>query len=309
MLFNRKKPYRVNEISDGWNLLFTVVIGIIAVATVMPLLLVVAVSLSTGEDLAINGYQFIPEHITFGAYLGLLETGHAIFRAYAMTIFYAITGTTISLFVMSMIAYVIARRDYPLRRFMTMFIFIPTLFGGGLVPSYILNTRILNIDNSIWIFLLPGIVAVFDVIILRTFMQSNIPNELMESAKLDGANDFQIYARIVMPLSKAGLATIALFRVIGVWNNWFTGILYVEERNQHLRPVMTLLQSMQQNIEALKKDPATSQDPGALEMLASMPTESTQMAITILVSLPLLIAYPFFQKYFIKGMTVGSVKG
>ena len=308
-MFNRKKPYRVNELTDGWNLLFTVVIGIIAVATVLPLLLVIAVSLSTGEDLAINGYQFIPEHISFGAYLGLLQTGQAIFRGYAMTIFYAITGTVMSLAVMSMFAYVIARRDYPLRRYLTFFAFIPTLFGGGLVPSYILNTRILNIDNTIWIFLLPGIVSVFDVIILRTFMQSNIPNELMESAKLDGANDFQIYARIVMPLSKAGLATIALFRVVGVWNDWFPGVLYIEERNQHLRPVMTLLQSMQNSIDALKNDPAVSQDPGALDRLAQMPTESTQMAITILVSLPLLIAYPFFQKYFVKGMTVGSVKG
>lgn len=308
-MLNRKKPYRVNELSDGWNLLFTVVIGILAVLTVVPLLLVIAVSLSTGEDLALNGYQFIPEHITFGAYLGLLETGQAIFRGYAMTIFYAFTGTIMSLVVMSMFAYVIARRDYPLRRYLTFFAFIPTLFSGGLVPSYILNTRILNIDNSIWIFLLPGIVSVFDVIILRTFIQSNVPSSLMESAKIDGANDFQVYARIVMPLSKAGLATIALFRVINVWNNWFTGILYVEERNQHLRPVMTLLQSMQQNIDALKRDPALSEDPGALEMLASMPTESTQMAITILVSLPLLIAYPFFQKYFVKGMTVGSVKG
>ena len=308
-MLNRKKPYRVNELSDGWNLLFTAVISILAVLTITPLLLVIAVSLSTGEDLAINGYQFIPEHITFGAYLGLLETGQAIWRGYGMTIFYAFTGTAASLAVMSMFAYVIARRDYPLRRYLTFFAFIPTLFKGGLVPSYILNTRILNIDNSIWIFLLPGIVSVFDVIILRTFIQSNVPSSLMESAKIDGANDFQVYARIVMPLSKAGLATIALFRVISVWNDWFTGILYVEERNQHLRPVMTLLQSMQQNIDALKNDPATSRDPGALEMLASMPTESTQMAITILVSLPLLIAYPFFQKYFVKGMTVGSVKG
>ena len=177
------------------------------------------------------------------------------------------------------------------------------------MPTYMLNTQILNLDNSIWIFLLPGVVQVFNVIILRTFMQSGVPGDLMEAARIDGANDWQIYARIMMPLSKAGLATIALFKVIGVWNEWFTGILYIEERNQHLRPVMTLLQSMQKNIEALKNDPALSTDPGAAEQLAAMPTESTQMSITFLVSLPLLIAYPFFQKYYIKGMTIGSVKG
>lgn len=308
-MLNKKKPYRVNELSDGWNIAFTLIVGIIAIATVMPVLLVLSVSLSSAEDLTVHGYQFIPKNLTFGAYAGLLKTGQAIWRGYAMTIFYAFAGTVLSLFVMSMFAYVLARKDYPLRKFLTMATFFPTLFGGGLVPTYMLNTQILNIDNSIWIFLLPGIVNVFNVIILRTFMQSGVPGDMMEAARIDGANDWQIYARIMMPLSKAGLATIALFRVIGVWNEWFSGILYIEERNQHLRPVMTLLQSMQKNIDALKNDPSMSSDPGAAEMLAALPTESTQMAITFLVSLPLLIAYPFFQKYFVKGMTIGSVKG
>ena len=308
MMF-KKKPYRVNELSDGWNLLFNIVIGFVAVLTVLPLVLVISVSLSTGEDLAKYGYSFIPKNISFGAYIGLLKTGHALGWGYIMTIFYAFAGTVMSLIVMSMIAFVLARKDYPLRNFLSFFIFIPTLFGGGLVPRYILNTQFLHIDNTIWIFLLPGMVGVFNVIILRTFIQTTIPSSLFDSARIDGANDWQVYTRIVLPLSKAGLATIALFRVIAVWNDWFTGILYVEERNQRLRPVMTLLQSMQKNIDALKNDPGLASDPGAAQQLAQMPTESTQMAITLLVSLPLLVAYPFFQKYFVKGMTVGSVKG
>lgn len=309
MKMKKHRPYRGNQLSAGWNLTFTLVIAILAIATVMPLLLVVSVSFSTAEDLAKYGYSFIPHTFSAAAYTSLLTTGHALFRAYGMTIFYAVAGTLMSLLVMSMFAFVLARKDYPLRRFLAFATFFPTLFSGGLVPSYMLNTQILNIDNSIWIFLLPGIVSVFNVIILRTFIQSNVPDSLLESAKLDGASDWQVYSRIVLPLSKAGLATIGLFQVIGVWNNWFTGVLYVEERNQHLRPVMTLLQSMQNSINALKNDPALSQDPGAMEQLANMPTEATQMAITLLVSLPLLLAYPFFQKYFVKGMTIGSVKG
>ena len=308
-MFMRKKKYRVNELSDGWNFVFTLIVGIIAVATIMPLVLVVSVSLSTGEDLAIYGYQFIPKHFSAGAYLGLLKTGHALFWGYLMTIFYAFMGTFLSLIVMSMFAFVLSRKDYPLRRFLTFATFFPTLFNGGLVPRYMLYTQFLNIDNTIWVFLLPGIVNVFNVIILRTFIQSSIPGELFDSGRIDGANDWQVYTRIVLPLSKAGLATIGLFRVIGVWNDWFTGVLYIEERNQRLRPVMTLLQSMQNNINALKSDPGLFNDPGVLEQLAKMPTESTQMAITLLVSLPLLLAYPFFQKYFVKGMTIGSVKG
>lgn len=309
MFVKKKKPYRVNELSDGWNLLFTVVVAIIAVATVLPVVLVLAVSLSTSEDLLKYGYQFIPKNITFSAYIGLIKAGDAIWWGYLMTIFYAVTGTISSLLVMSLFAFVLSRKDYPLRRVLTMAVFIPTLFGGGLVPSYMLNTKILNIDNTIWIFLLPNIVNVFNVIILRTFMQTGIPSSLTEAALIDGANDWQVYTRIVMPLSKAGLATIGLFRVIGIWSNWFIGVLYVEDTNQRLRPVMTLLKSMMENINALKNDPDISNDLTAMEELANMPTESTQMAITFLVSLPLLIAYPFFQKHFVKGMTIGSVKG
>ena len=309
MLTKKKKPYRVNELSEGWNLAFTVIVAIIAVGTVLPVVLILAVSLSSAEDLTIYGYQFIPKHITFDAYIGLLKTGQAIWWGYLVTIFYAFTGTVMSLAVMSMFAYVLSRKQYPLRKFLTMAAFFPTLFGGGMVPTYMLYTQILNIDNTVWVFLLPGVVNVFNVIILRTFMQTGVPDSLGDAALIDGANDWQIFTRIMLPLSKAGLATIALFRVIGVWNDWFTGILYIEERNQRLRPVMTLLQSMQKNIEALKSDPNIMNNPDAMEQLAAMPTESTQMAITFLVSLPLLVAYPFFQKYFVKGMTIGSVKG
>ena len=309
MLTKKKRPYRVNELSNGWNLIFNLVIGTLAIATIMPVVLVLAVSLSSGEDLTKYGYQFIPKNITFGAYLGLIETGQAIWWGYLVTIFYAFAGTIMHLAVTAMFGYVMARREYPLRKFLTMAVFFPTLFGGGLVPTYMLYTQILNIDNTIWVFLLPGAFGVFNAIILRTFIQSGLPDSLLDAALLDGANDWQIFVRIVLPLAKAGLATISLFRVIGVWNDWFTGVLYIEERNQRLRPVMTLLQSMQKNIEALSNDPALKDDPGVMEQLAAMPTESTQMAITFLVSLPLLVAYPFFQKYFVKGMTIGSVKG
>ena len=150
MFTKKKKPYRVNELSDGWNLVFTVIVAVIAIATVMPVVLVLSVSLSTGEDLTLYGYQFIPKHISFNAYLGLLETGHAIWWGYLMTIFYAFAGTILSLLVMSMFAFVLSRKDYPLRKFLTMAAFFPTLFGGGMVPTYMLYTRILNIDNTIF---------------------------------------------------------------------------------------------------------------------------------------------------------------
>lgn len=159
----------------------------------------------------------------------------------------------------------------------------------------------------IWIFLLPGLVAPFNVIILRTFMQTSIPDSLMEAARLDGASDWRIYWQIVMPLSKAGLATVGLTTLVAKWNDWFTGLLYV--RNPDLIPLMTYLEKMQKNLDFLKANSQLAGTPDGKALLASIPTQSTRMAILVLGILPIMLAYPFFQKYFVKGLTVGSVKG
>ena len=156
-------------------------------------------------------------------------------------------------------------------------------------------------------FILPGLVSPFYVIMLRAFMQSTIPESLLESAKLDGANAWQVYSRIVMRLSKAGLATVGLFFVVSKWNDWFTGVLYIQDKK--LLPIMTVLQNIQSNIEFLKRGSRAAATAEGMQMLKDMPTESSRMAITIIATLPLLIIYPFFQKYFVKGLTIGSVKG
>ena len=306
-MLKKKRPYRVNELSDGWNALFTLIIGVLAVATVLPVVLVLMVSLSSGEDLTKYGYQFIPKHITFGAYLGLIKTGQAIWWGYLVTIFYAFAGTILHLAVTAMFGYVMARREYPLRKFLTMAVFFPTLFGGGLVPTYMLYTQILNIDNTILVFLIPGAFGVFNAIILRTFIQSTIPVEMFDAAAIDGANEFRVFRSIVLPLSKAGLATIALFVMVGKWNEWFTGMLYIE--NPKLVPVQTMLTRIQQQLDFIKNNSDYASTMEGQKMLMSMPTEQTRMAILVLSTLPIIFAYPFFQRFFIQGLTIGSVKG
>ncbi len=303
----KTKGLNINSISPKTNVFLSILMIIGCICIIAPLLLVVSISLSSQQSIDANGYQFWPSEFSAQAYTYLFKVGGTMWWSYGMTVFYTVFGTVTSLFVMSMFAYALSRKALKGRRFLAFFNYFTALFGGGLVPAYLLITKYLNIDNTIWVFILPGLVSPFYVLMLRAFMQSSIPESILESAKLDGANEFHIFFRIVLPLSKAGLATIGLFTVVNKWNDWFTGVLYIQDKK--LQPIMTLLQNLQNNIEYLKAGSAASATAQGMQMLKEMPTESTRMAITIIAILPLLIAYPFFQKYFVKGLTVGSVKG
>jgi putative aldouronate transport system permease protein len=228
-----------------------------------------------------------------------------IIDSYIITILYTLVGTFLSLFFMSMYAFVLSLKGFPSRKFYTFLLFITMIFSGGLVPSYIVNVRYLNLYDSFWVIVLPSLISGFHVIILRTFINTTIPGSLLEAAKIDGANDFRVYWQIVLPLFKAGLATIALFNVVSRWNNWFSGMLYIEDSK--LIPLQTMLQKIQRNVEFIKNNADVTHE--ERELLRNMPTESVRMAITVITTVPILFAYPFFQRYFISGMTIGSVKG
>ncbi|MGI5856798.1 MAG: carbohydrate ABC transporter permease [Candidatus Merdivicinus sp.] len=299
--------YRGNQISFGANLVLNILMGILAILTVLPLILVITISLSSAESIAYNGYSFFPSEWSLKAYTNLFRTGRALLDSYMVTIFISVVGTALSLLSTSMFAFVLVHQRLKIRRFLSLYVFITTLFGGGLVPSYILKVRYLHLHDTIWIFLLPALTGGFGIFILRTFIHASVPDTLLEAALIDGANDWTIYWRIAMPLCKAGLATEALFGFVGRWNDWFTGMLYID--NPKLVPLQTLLQRIQQNLDFIKQNAELAGSRDGLELLKSIPTESTRMAITLITIFPLLIAYPFFQKYFVKGITVGSVKG
>lgn len=299
---------RLNSVSPATNVVLSVILSLVGVIMLAPVLLVISISLSSTNSIENFGYQFWPAEFSFDAYKYLFKVGDTLWRAYGMTIFYVFSGTLLCLLVMSLMAYAIARRDLKGRMGLTFYLYFTALFSGGLVPGYILVTRYLHIDNTIWVYLLPGLVSPFNVIMLRSFIHTTISDSLIESAKLDGANEYQIYFRIVLPLFKAALATIGLFSVVGRWNDWYTGMLYLNKA-KHLQPIMTYLQNIMENINRLKQGSTAAGTAEGLMMLQQMPSESTQMAITVIAILPLLVAYPFFQKYFIKGLTVGSVKG
>lgn len=300
------KSKQLNQIGRGWNLVFNLLLIIVALIILLPMGLIVIVSFSSEASIGEVGYTFFPSEFTLDGYKSLFQMGDQLVRSYIITIFYALAGTFLSMFVTSMFAYVLSVRSFWLNRPLTWLMFFTMLFGGGLVPSYIVNVRYLHLDNTVWIFLLPGLIGAYNVIILRTFIRTSIPDGLFDAAKIDGAGHFTVFFRIVLPLSKAGLATLALFTLVGRWNDWFTGMLYID--NPNLIPLQTLLTKLQNSIEYLKQNSALLNTPDGMMLARQAPTESLRMACTLIIIFPILFAYPFFQQYFVRGMTVGSIK-
>lgn len=302
-----KEVNKLTLISKGWNAVFVIILFFMALLVVIPMLLIVVVSLSSEISIANNGYTFFPSVWSLDGYKFLFKTGDQLADSYLVTIFYAITGTLMSLATMTMFAYVIAQKKFKFSRLLTWLLFFTMLFSGGLVPSYILNVRYLHINDTIWIFLLPTMVNAYYTIILRTFIRTTIPDALFEAARIDGAGHFRIFVNIVLPLFKTGIATVGLFSLVTRWNDWFIGMLYVQ--NPKLIPLQTLLTKLQDTIDFLKQNAAIAGTPDGVALLRTLPDENLRMACTIVVILPILFAYPFFQRYFVQGLTMGSIKG
>lgn len=298
---------RFNSIGRVPNAIITTILSLISLLMIVPMILIVIVSFSSDASISNVGFSFWPAEWSLEGYQYLFKMGDQVLDSYLITIFYTVTGTIMSLSVMSMFAYVIAQRNFVAKKFFTWMLFFTMLFSGGLVPSYILNVRYLNMYDTVWVFLLPSLVSAYNVIILRTFIQTTIPDTLFEAAKIDGAGHFRIFVQIVLPLFKAGLATIGLFNVVARWNDWFTGMLYID--TPQLVPIQTLLQKIQSQIDFLKNNAAVAGTPDGITLLRSLPTQSLRMACVVIIVLPVLMAYPFFQRYFVSGLTIGSVKG
>ncbi|MDR0396541.1 MAG: carbohydrate ABC transporter permease [Oscillospiraceae bacterium] len=297
---------RFLRVSRGWNAAFTAILALVSLCMVVPMLLVAVVSFSSEASVANIGYSFFPQEWSLAAYRHLIKMGRQVTDSFAITVFYTVAGTLISLTVMSMYAYVISLKRFAARRCLTWLLFFTMLFSGGLVPSYILNTRYLNIGNTVWIYLLPSAISAYNVIILRTFIMTTIPDTLFEAARIDGAGHFTVFIKIVLPLFKAGLATIGLFNVVNRWNDWFIGMLYII--NPRLVPLQTMLQKLQNNIDFLKSNSGVASTPDGVALLRQLPDQNLRMACTLLVVLPMLATYPFFQRYFVHGLTLGGIK-
>lgn len=304
-MFKRKpKAQDFHELSKGWNIGANLIAGIFAFMCVFPFLFVMIISFTDETSLAKNGYQIFPEKWSLEAYKYVFETGDTLLRSYGVTIFVTVVGTIISLCVIALYAYAVSRKSFRYRNFFSFFAFFTMLFNGGLVPTYIVATQLLGLKDSIWALIWPLAVNAFYIMILRTFYSTSVPDAIVESGKIDGATEFKIFYKLVLPLSLPGLATIGLFSTLGYWNDWFNALLYID--NPNLVPLQSMLMRIETSMQFILQN---SQNASlSMDALQSLPQDTSRMAMVVLATGPIILAYPFFQRYFIQGLTIGAVK-
>ena len=270
---------------------------------IIPMLSVIFIAFTSESSISTQGYPFFFREINLNAFQYILDNPKTIVDAYKVTIFTSFGGTFLYLLLSTMAAYAISRPGFTLKKPLTFFFFFTMLFNGGLVPTYILMSQTLHLKNTYLALIVPLLVNVWYLIMLKTFM-SEIPNEILESAKIDGAGHFTIYTRFILPLSKPALATIGLLTLLDYWNSWQPAMLYIDEKEMY--PLQYMLQVMLRNIMEMLKEMQNNISIGNIQ---DMPSESARMAMCILAVGPMLFIFPFFQKYFTRGLTVGAVKG
>ncbi len=275
---------------------------IVAVLGVLPFIMLLSGSFTSESYIINHGYSLIPGEFSLAAYKSIFKNAQSVVNAYGVTVMTTAAGTVMALFMTSMTAYVLHRRDFPYRSKISFFMYFTTLFSGGLTPYYMLMMW-LGMKNNILSLILPHLLSVFNIIIVRTFMQS-LPHEFVEAAKVDGAGDFKIYTAIILPMVKPVIATIALFVGLTMWNQWYNCMLFISDKN--LYTLQYYLYTMLNNATAMKElMSGTTIDTNSI----AIPTESIKLAMTIIAAGPILLLYPFVQKYFVKGITIGGVKG
>ena len=288
---------------DIGQILLTILLALLACVMIIPFLLILGVSFSNEEDIMLNGYKLIPEHFDLSAYKYVLQNPTQILQAYKITIIFSVVGTAITVFFTALIAYPLSRKDMAGRDIINTMLLITMLFSGGLVPTYILNTRYLHLNNTIWIYIVPGMISAWNVFMMRTFF-SQLPDGIVEAAMIDGASQLRIFFTIIIPLSKPVLATIAVMKFVSDWNSWYPSLLYIDDHS--LVSLQYFLQRMMKNISLVKEMQKEGID---MAGTLTIPAETARMAMAVLVAGPVLFVFPFFQKYFVKGLTVGGVKG
>lgn len=277
------------------------VVALLAIVCLLPFLMMIAGSFTSEQWIRFHGYGLWPGEFSAQAYQIIFKAPQRIIRAYIVSICITLLGTALGLLLISLSAYVISRKDFKYRNILSFYFYFTTLFNGGMVSTYIFYIQYLHLKDNYLALILPGVFNVFYLLIMRTFVDS-IPVALIESAKLDGAGEWKIYFSIILPLLKSGLATIGLFLALGYWNDWYNAMLYMNTEDKY--PLQYMLYSIQQQTQALSR---IASQVGI--QVANLPSNSLKLAMAVVATGPIIIVYPFVQKYFVKGITIGSVKG
>jgi putative aldouronate transport system permease protein len=292
---------RTNRFNKAHIPLHIIFIALCAIF-ILPILYIVSISFTSDNEIAQYGYLLIPHKVSFLAYNYLFRTPTQLLRSYSVSGFVTVAGTLVSLFLTTMLAYTLARQDYRFRKAVSFIVFFTMLFNGGLVPTYILITKYLNLKNNIMVLILPYLVNAWFVLLMRSYI-STLPLSLVESAKIDGAGEFRTFIVIILPLAQPALAAVGMMIAFNYWNDWWLSLLYIDV--DKLIPLQYLLYRTMNNIMYLTQQLSSS----VSVSIKDIPTESARMAMCILAAGPMLIIFPFFQKYFVRGITVGAIKG
>ena len=282
----------------------TVLLAIFAIIALLPIILIVIASVTEEKALIANGYSYFPEAFSLDAYYYMIKQGTTILKAYGITITVTVIGTVTSVIITTMLAYPMSRTNFKYRNILSFFVFFTMLFNGGIVSSYIMWSNIFHIKDSIWALIMPGfLVTAFNVFLVRNYYANNVPEALIESAQIDGATEIRIFWKIIVPLSVPSVATISLFTALFYWNDWVNGLYYITDSKYF--GIQNLLIKIMNNVQFLKSGSSNLLGLGNIEL----PGTSVRMAMAVIGILPIIIIYPFIQKYFIKGVIVGAVKG
>jgi putative aldouronate transport system permease protein len=275
------------------------------IACVLPLLIVFSASITDEKTVTMYGYSLIPRDFSLEAYKYIFKNIMVVVRAYGVTMFVTVVGSTVSLIITALYAYPISRKDFKYRKAFTFIVFLTMLFNGGLVPWYMVYVNVLHINDTIMALILPYLVTPLYVLIMRTFFMTTIPDGIIEAAKIDGAGELQTFIKIVLPLSKPVLATIGLFNTLTYWNDWYAPLLFIN--NEKLFSLQYLMYRVDKAIMYLSNNAGSINN--ATQIMANLPSQTARMAMAVIAIGPIILAYPFFQKYFVEGLTIGSIKG
>lgn len=291
--------------SKTFNRVATVILSILVVIALLPIVLIVIASFTEETVLLRDGYTFFPAALSTDAYYYMIKQGAVIVRAYGVSFLITIVGTVGSIVITTMLAYPMSRKSFKYANALSFFVFFTMLFNGGIVPSYIMWTRFFHIKNTLWALIIPNyLVTAFNVILVKNFYANNVPDALVEAAQIDGASELQIFYKIMFPLARPVVATVALFTGLCYWNDWTNGLYYVD--NEKLYSIQLLLIKIMNNIQGLKANSSAAMlGTGAVDL----PGTSVRMAMAFIGILPILLIYPFVQKYLVEGVVIGAVKG
>lgn len=294
----------IHSFSKKADFFFNIIVALFALSCILPFFFVIVISLTDETRLVVDGFQFWPSKVSFAGYEFLYQLKDKILQSLFITVFITVVGTVLNVFFTTTYAYAISRKTFKFKRFFTLFALASMLFSAGMVPTYIVMTTFLGLGDTVLALILPLLLSPFNIIVMRTFFKKSIPEAIIESAKIDGASETRIFFQICLPLALPGIATISLFTALAFWNDWFNALLYIKSDN--LVPLQYLLMKIQANMEFLSKSVGASAQLAGLS--GSLPKESARMAMVVVSTVPIAMVYPFFQRYFVKGLTIGGVK-